>query len=112
MGNDLVVLGFHNEDVTVKPCAGPERSVVFGAHRFPSEPVEPVLLQVLLRQIPIVIFVERRHAQVILARDSLLLGLGLGVATQVERETNAAECGDLARPCEVLLLASAPAMDK
>src|SRR5262249_45472319 len=49
-------------------------------------------------------------AQVVAARDRLVLRLRLRVAPEVERQAHAAQGGDLSRPGQVLLLAAAPAV--
>ena len=49
--------------------------------------------------------------QAVLSRHGVVKAAGLGVAAQVEGERDAAERGDGARRCEVLLLAAAPAVN-
>src|SRR5262249_36655594 len=53
---------------------------------------------------------SQRVVQVDLARDRLALALGGGMAGEIEGQAHAAQCGDLPRARQVLLLAAAPAM--
>src|SRR5262249_22323185 len=51
-------------------------------------------------------------AQVVAARNRLVLRLRFGVAPQVEGQAHTAQGSDLARPGQVLLLTAAPAVDE
>ena len=55
---------------------------------------------------------SQRVAQVVLARDRLLLLLGFRMTAQIDRQANTAQSRDLAGPGQVLLLAAAPAVQK
>jgi hypothetical protein len=50
--------------------------------------------------------------QIALARHRLALGLGPGMTAEVERQADAAQCGDFPRARQVLLLTSAPTMNE